>query len=101
MTANPKHTALMLARYDGYCRGLRFAASIARQSGDRQMAIKLTEVARSDLAYRLAQMDEVDAQVVYAAAVCDCTTPVPAKRNATSRAVLALVSNEERKEKQT
>jgi hypothetical protein len=80
MTAkDPRHTTIMLARYEGFASALRFAASIARQSGDRAWALKLSDLARSDITYRLANMDEVDAQVVYAAAVADCT-PAPVKR---------------------
>ena len=88
MTDNPRHTTIMLGINLGFVRGLRFAASIARQSGQRDLAIKLSDAARSDLTYRLANMEEVDAQVVYAAAVVDCAVPVRRKP------VLVLVSNE-------
>ena len=70
-------------------RGLRFAASVARQSGQRDIAIKLTDLARSDLTYKLSNMEEVDAQVVFAAAVCDCAVPVKRKPP-----TLVLISNE-------
>ena len=74
----------------GFCRGLRFAAHVCREAGRRDLAIKLTDLARSDLTYKLANMEEVDAQLVFAAALSDCApAPAPVRR----KPVLTLISN--------
>lgn len=55
------------------------AAHICRVAGERDLAIKLSDLARSDVAYKLASLEETEAQVVFAAAVTDCMAPAPPK----------------------
>ena len=89
-TARINAESLRVAMAVGFVRALRFSAHVARTSGQREVAIKLSDLARSDLTYKLANMEEVDAQVVFAAAVADCSTPTPIRR----KPVLTLISNE-------
>lgn len=90
MTDQARQETLKLSMCIGFVRGLRFAAHVVREAGRRDLAIKLTDLARSDLTYKLANMEEVDAQLVFAAALSDCSpAPPPIKRKPT----LVLISN--------
>jgi hypothetical protein len=90
MTDQARQETIHLAMCVGFVRGLRFAAHVCREAGRRDLAIKLGDLARSDLTYKLANMEEVDAQLVFAAALSDCSPPpAPIKR----KPMLVLISN--------
>lgn len=82
MTAQREHNheTLRVATAVGFTRGLRMAAHIARHSGNRELAISITQLAQDDaMSFALANMGAATAQVTFAAAVADCMGPIPGK----------------------